>query len=132
MSQTVTPTNTWTSTVPPVLTPTFTPTTAGTAVAFEITGMPSYPNPYNAKMPLNVRFNTTRDLINIMFRLYTASFRLVLKENEGAYLQGDRTMQVAAANLAGFSNGIYYYNIEGTDNNGKKARGRIGTVIILK
>jgi hypothetical protein len=41
-------------------------------------------------------------------------------------------MQAAADYLAGLSNGTYYYLIEGTDNNGKKSRSRIGTVIILK
>jgi hypothetical protein len=41
-------------------------------------------------------------------------------------------MQVEAYYLAGFSNGTYYYLIEGTDGNGKKSRSRIGTIIILR
>jgi pectate lyase len=132
LTLTLTATLTRTSTLTLTIPPTPTPTTAATAVIFEITDVLSYPNPYNFTSPLCIKFNTTRDLSDIVFRLYTASFRLVLRLNEGAYLEGDRTMQVAVSYLAGLSNGTYYYLIEGMDNNGKKARGRIGTIMILR
>jgi hypothetical protein len=111
---------------------TITPTTAASTGTFEITGVINYPNPYDTAAPLYIQFNTTRDCINIVFRLYTASFRRVLSINEGPFLRGNDTLQVGAKYLAGLSSGTYYYSIEGTDGSGKKTRSRIGIVIILR
>ena len=115
----------------PAGTPTGTFTPAATAGTFVITDAVNYPNPYNMKSPLYIRFNTNRVSSDTVLMLYTESFRRILKFNEGAFIKGSAVMQVPAEYLKEFSNGTYYYFIE-AKSEGKKGRSSIGKIIILR
>jgi hypothetical protein len=137
-----TPANTFTGTptVSCTLTNVFTATPTRTPVPVDaedlkITDALAYPNPYNpgTGTPLTIRADFSRKHRNLTVKLYTSALRCIgeFKFPDSPWA-GTRTLSVPDSSLAGLANGSYYYIITAENENGKKAKSNIPSLIILK
>jgi hypothetical protein len=132
MTQTVTQTHT-PSNNSPTTTPSVLPSPEATTGAIKINNTKPYPNPSNTSGGITISYELTRDAKELTFKLYTASARLIRKHTESSLTTaGEKTMLISSGELANLSQGVYFYVIEGTADNGTKARSKIDKIIILK
>jgi hypothetical protein len=127
LAPTVTPT-------PPVVTP-----TPGNVLEIPTeTPVIAFPNPWNSFMNpgitvMRIQFAITKPVESIMFKLYTASTRLVRQvEVKGHLDQGLQTIQIPGSLFDGLAEGGYFYVIIAADKDGITARSSINKIIILK
>ena len=131
---TQTPTASYTPTNVPADTPTQTPVPVD-AENFEITDTLIYPNPYNPELGMNLTISTefSRKHGNVKVRFYTPALRCIRTYDFPASpWAGKRALNIPASGLEGLANGCYYYVITAEDEEGKKAKSKIPSLIILK
>jgi hypothetical protein len=132
MTQTVTHTQT-PSVNSPTATPSIIPSPAATTGVININNTKPYPNPCNTSGGITISYELTRDAKEMTFKLYTTSARLIRKHTESALiLAGEKSMLISSGELANLSQGVYFYVMEGTADNGTKARSKIDKIIVLK
>ena len=117
-------------------TPSFTPTQipVATAQVYKITDLKPYPNPYDpVSNDLSIGVTVTKDTAYVLLKLYTVSGRLVRASEEPTnLLSGTGVVVFNKVLFAQLSQGIYYYYIIATDNEGKTTRSANDILVILK
>ena len=116
----------------PANTVTLTPTPAATMDKFEITDTVAYPNPYNRGQNMYFGFNASQDCSSVTVKIYTVSYRLVLKEDLGACSAGHAAKPVPAYRFNRLANGTYYYIITAKSVSGKIGRSQIQEFVVLR
>jgi hypothetical protein len=112
-----------------------TPTSAPTQEAFEITDPIIYPNPFNPGSGHDVYFgcSLTQDASEIILSIYTAGFRKVEKiEIHGTVPAGRVYRALQAREFNKLASGIYYYKVEATSLDDRKAKTGPGIFMILR
>jgi uncharacterized repeat protein (TIGR01451 family) len=141
ITQSATRTMTMTTCCTPAFTATMTmtmttPTAAATAPAFQVTAVVLFPNPYSpfSNMPLGLSVDITQNYQKVVFRLYTASFRLVrmLTLFTGQGQAGARVFYISQRQFSDLSSGMYYYQIAATSDTGRITRSRVELLVVLK
>jgi len=127
-TNTITPINTST----PAYTATSTTTPAATPDEFEIRDPVVYPNPYNKSQTVYFSFYATQACSSTTLKIYTASFRMILKEELGACEGGRAIKPVAAYHFNRLANGTYYYVITAENHLNKRPVSTIQELLIIK
>jgi hypothetical protein len=139
-----TPTETYTVTYTKTSTPvpgTETPTSIATLIptqnatpdVFKINDTLAYPDPYFIiPQSLYFSFYVTQACSSITLRIYTAAYRLILKEDMGACQAGRVVKTVATYYLGQLASGTYYYLITGESLSGEKANSKPDVILIIK
>ncbi|MCE5301218.1 MAG: hypothetical protein LLG37_10165 [Spirochaetia bacterium] len=131
-SQTMTTTATFT----PVqsATTTETPTAEATTTNIELTGINTYPNPYNGRgSGLTIRYHSTRNISGMSVKFYTLAMRLVMKyEDTTPRGAGDGCLIVDKSRFETLSNGAFYYVLEAKADNNSTAVINIKTLIFIR
>ncbi len=116
----------------PSYTATLTPTRAATPDNFEIKDPLVYPNPYNVSQNIYFGFTISQDCSDVYIKIYTISFRLILKETLGLSYAGRVAKPVPQYCFARLANGTYYYVITAKNGSGKTVSSKISELIILR
>jgi hypothetical protein len=109
-----------------------TPIPAATPDKFELEDPLVYPNPYNFTNNIMFGYFATQACSSVTLKIYTRSFRLIIKDDLGACPQGRVIKPVAAEIFGRLGNGIYYYVITAKNSYGKAAVSKLGEIIILR
>lgn len=129
-------TYTFTNTNTPVFTATYTATPTNTPeldiLLFEKDKpVVNYPNP--AKGDFTVRFSLTKSAARLNMKFYTVAGRKIKELDAAVPLSaGENDVMVTKASTANLGNGTYYYLIEASDKEGRKAKSDIGVLILLR
>jgi M6 family metalloprotease-like protein len=136
---TVTPTYTCTLTLTVTctftVTATHTPTTTATSDTrpLVIDNVVIFPNPYNpAKGGLKIAADITGTAVKLSVRIYTAAYRLVIKEDESGSFTKGHVITVPQEKTAHFAAGIYYVAFEAEANDSGRFRARLQPLVILR
>jgi hypothetical protein len=140
-TETYTPafTSTYTATDIPAVSFTPTPTirTVVTPLPTEsmeakITDVMTLTNPY-IEGNLVVRYVSTKRSVNVTFRMYSASFRLIREFNQTINRkQGTNILCVPADNFSNLARGSYYYVLIEETEGGSQVRSAVKHVIVMR
>ena len=123
----LTPTNTMISTQ------TQTPTEAAELKFIETQKIISYPNPFNAKEDLSIKFSLSKKANNYTFNLYTVAGRLIKSVSKNYQLSaGENQITIGKDKFLNLSKGVYFYFIIVKDDKAKEARSGIKKLVVIQ
>ena len=132
VTQTMTAVNTATATIIPA---TATVTVTGTPyvrAGLDISGVIAYPNPAMNDGAVTVKFAVNKHVSKIEFKLFTASYRLVLKSTQAPVCAaGEAYLNLGDGALKGLSSGTYYFSAVLYDDSGSARKAKAGTLLVF-
>ena len=100
---------------------------------FRISEILIFPNPHSLNSgDLKVMFDISSPADEITVKVYTVSYRLVLKYDLGASDAMENTFIIPEDGLSGFSTGVYFLTVSGRSKTGEKHAAKPGKFVVFR